>query len=646
MAKKRSRKKGKKRPTSSAAAAPADAAAPAGPSAKSEPDQPAPTAPARSWLERAPALLLYLAGGIWFWSYGFTIMRGSDLWWHLASGRWMWEHRAVPSSDPWSFTHQGKPWMHHEWLTDVIYHAWSEALGMETLVFWKWGVIIATFLLLMWTLHRLTRSPFAAFAAALFALAVAAPFLDIRPHIYSLLGFAALLRLTLGQPRAPRWLPLLFLVWVNLHGGFFFGLMALAIYLAAAALFPSALLGETAAWPKDEEEPRRRWIILGVLGLVCVAICLANPHGIEPFAYPLRYAFSTTSPYRSLGEWHPPFQPGGIQAPLFRYALGVAGLGLAGVLVSGHWRRNKRETAAALVLSLLTVAMALKSRRFIPLFAMSSSLLVAPMLAWLLRVGADWLRDSVKRPGVVRSVALGAATLALVGGVFVLGRYPLSTRAFLYLTAEDTFPVETIDFIRLNGIGGNTFAYYNWGGYIHLHTDGQIQVYIDGRADTIFDDVTYKRYVTALSGGPASVDVVEGSGADWVLWPKNRSRMPKALFRTKRWRILFEDAVSVLLQRVEATVPPNLSETPDSPYKQLRQAEKAMRSRDPATAEQHAARALEQMPHLGAACYMMAQSQAIQQKLDAAAATVERCNDIFPDAGRVRRFRKLIGKMK
>jgi len=589
---------------------------------------------------RAPWLLYLAAGVVWFWSFGYTIMRGSDLWWHLASGRWMWEHGAVPSADPWSFTHQGKPWMHHEWLTDVLYHGWAQALGMESLAWWKWTVIIATFLLLMWTLRRLTGSPLAAFASALFALAVAAPFLDVRPHLYSLLGFALLLRMALATPTPSRWLPLLFLVWVNLHGGFFFGLMALFAILGAAALFPSALAPETHASDEAPSARKRRWLLLGALGLACVAICLINPHGIEPFGYPLRYAFSQTSPYRSLGEWHPPFQPGGIQAPLFPWALGTFAFAILGVLASGRWRRDRRELAVGLVLSALTLAMALKSRRFIPLFAMSHTLLLAPALAWAMQRPAARLRAALEPRFGVRWPALLLPTALLFAGLLALGRFPQSNRAFHYLTALDTFPVETCNFVQRNGIAGKVFAYYNWGGYLHLRLDGQLQVYIDGRADTVFDDQTYLRYVRAMTGRSGAAEIIDRSGADFVLWPKNRQALVKTLLKGGRWRPLFEDTVSVLLVHEGSPVPQPLVDTEPSAYRELRLADQALRMRDLNRAAQHLERALELVPHLGAACYRLVKVRASQGETAQADAMLDRCQAIFPDPPRAASIRK------
>jgi len=82
-------------------------------------------------------VLWLLAALLTWWSFSFTTMMGSDLWWHLASGRWLWQTRTLNFTDPWSYTRHGQPWLSHEWFSDLIFHAWSSVFGMTTLVWWK-----------------------------------------------------------------------------------------------------------------------------------------------------------------------------------------------------------------------------------------------------------------------------------------------------------------------------------------------------------------------------------------------------------------------------------------------------------------------------------------------------------------------------
>jgi len=157
-------------------------------------------------------LLWLLAGTLVYLSYGFTEMQGSDLWWHLAAGREILQNGSVWLNDSWSYTSMGAPWANHEWLADIIYYAWVSVFGIETLVYWKWLVLILTFFVLQLALRRECKHNAAAFICAVFALAVAAPFIDVRPHLYTLLGFSVLVYLLLGRAVATWKLVLLFVV--------------------------------------------------------------------------------------------------------------------------------------------------------------------------------------------------------------------------------------------------------------------------------------------------------------------------------------------------------------------------------------------------------------------------------------------------
>ena len=49
-----------------------------------------------------------------------NILTDQDPFWHVAAGNWIIAHRAVPHIDVFSFSMAGKPWIAHEWLSEVI----------------------------------------------------------------------------------------------------------------------------------------------------------------------------------------------------------------------------------------------------------------------------------------------------------------------------------------------------------------------------------------------------------------------------------------------------------------------------------------------------------------------------------------------
>lgn len=554
---------------------------------------------------RLYAALLMLAGAVGYLSLGYTEMAGSDLWWHIAAGRELFQTGSPWMVDDWSYTARGGDWLNHEWLADIVFFAWVDAFGLPSLVYWKWLVVIATFALLQWTLWRRTGNPLAALFATGMAAAVAAPFIDMRPHLYTLLCYAALIALAWLR-EAPRWaLALLFLVWVNLHGGFFFGLMALGILV-----FP---------W-RDLNLARFRTAL--VTGLLCLTVATLNPSGLKTFVYPLIYAFDESSPYRELAEWQSPFIAGGIRSPLF-FVLMWFPLASALYLLPPVRQRTGLPWEA-LALTLLTLAMALTSRRFIPIYGMSLALLLAPLFALALSV----IRT--------RAIQLALAGLLLLFAVARMQPYPLRAGpAFHYLTAEYSYPADTVDMLLQNGVSGRVFALYNWGGFLHLHSDGQLQVFIDGRADTVYDASAYYQYKRVLMSQPGWIGVVERSGAEYFLWPFGKGfgeDKQRELLSSGRWTLVYEDAVSWLAARADVVGQTSWQPPVDSPLRTLSRAGFEIRHGDPSRAGALLQEVRSELPWQQRAC--MWQVSLLRQQGDQAGAerVLADCRGWFPSA--------------
>src|SRR5262245_8192408 len=223
--------------------------------------------------DRLAAATWYLAAALTFWSFGFASLQDGDLWWHIAGGRWIVEHGTVRAPDPFSYTAAGRYWLNDSWLSDVLLYLWAHAFGLESLAYWKWLVIVAAWLILFRLLVRLSGDRLASWLAATFGLAVAAPFLDVRPQLYALLGWALVLDATIARSQPRPWLPIVFLIWANLHASFVLGLLTLPV-----VLFPSV---------------RRRGhrVRVPILAAVCFGVTLINPHGGAAVMRALEHAF-------------------------------------------------------------------------------------------------------------------------------------------------------------------------------------------------------------------------------------------------------------------------------------------------------------------------------------------------------------------
>ncbi len=547
---------------------------------------------------------LWMAAGLlMFLSFGFTEMMGSDMWWHLAAGRELFQTGTPWMVDDWSFTHHGEDWLNHEWLADIVYYSWVSLLGVPSIVYWKWLVVLATFATLQYGLARETKSQLAGFLCSAVAVAIAAPFIDVRPHLYTLLNFAILLAMLLGR-RFPTWaLALFFVLWVNMHGGFFFGLMALGILL-----FP---------WREMSVANIQRAFLIG---LACAAACLLNPSGFGVFLYPLKYAFDQSSPFRQLAEWQSPFSPGGIRSPLFFYFMWAP---VAAVLYAIPAIRKRTSIPwEGIMLTALTLAMALTSRRFIPIYAISLAVMLAPLVA---------LCFSSTRFSKLR---IGLATLGVIIALLRLQPYPLSSGpSFHYLVAEYSYPIDMLDFIEANQISGKVYALYNWGGYIHWRTDGRLKVFIDGRADTLYDADTYNAYVAVLRGGPDWIGDIERSGAKYIIWPNQRNNGVQKLTElvaSGRWQPVYRDAAGFMLARADIDLPDDYASGEPGPYQTLGYAHGLAASGQAGPAIRYFEEVRKVLPYQQQACTSLARIYRATQQPAQAETVLGECRQEFP----------------
>ena len=564
----------------------------------------------------------WAAAALSFWPLGFNALRGSDVWWHIAAGREIVATWTLPRTDTWSFTAAGRRWLNHEWLTQAIFGLWERAWGIDALAWLEWILVVAALGALMSAMIRLLPPApgrrLAAWAAAFASGLAAASFFEIRPHMFSLACLGLLFALVFGRERPSWWLPAVFAAWANLHAGSVFGIVALGVLLGLDAV-------------------RRRELFLRhlALGAACFAATLVNPDGLTTWLYTVRSTGKDPFIAR-LPEWQPAFDPAALYAPLFPWAVGVFLAAAAAALYGSAFRRS-RWGLPTLVLAALTLAMALKACRFIPLFAVTGGLVLAAALGPLVSSGIGILQRHAPRLGSSRSRS-GRTAAALLGPVLVaalgagmLTRFPLSGAAFHHLTIEDTFPVDVCDFIETNHLSGRVFNYYGFGGYLTLRTGGRMKVFIDGRFNIVYENETGRRYLRVLDGEPDWREIIEGSGADYLLWPTTVNLpMLQNLVDSGRWRLIHQDYVAVLLCRTDRVPSRPLQLPPESPWRELARGGLARSEGRPAEAETHLRRALELKPDLRPASLTLASLLLDRGDRAAAEAVLERQQRAFP----------------
>jgi hypothetical protein len=221
----------------------------------------------------ARALLpLWVGVGVYalFLLAGNRLLIDPDTLWQITVGQWIIDHGAVPTTDVYSFTMRGQPWISTQWLAQVMFAESCALFGWSGPVVLASGAIAATIALLAKFLsRRLSDSTTLVFIAA--ALALTVPHLLARPHVLALplmVAWVGGLIAAADRREAPSFalLPLIAL-WANLHGGFVFGIMIVA---------PIALDCVVSADVSARRMLLLRWFVFGVASL---AAACCTPYG-------------------------------------------------------------------------------------------------------------------------------------------------------------------------------------------------------------------------------------------------------------------------------------------------------------------------------------------------------------------------------
>jgi len=242
-----------------------------------------------------PAVAFFAA----FYTYlSYIPLFYTDIWGHVAYGKWMLEHRALPTEDPFLPLSQGMRVIDSSWLSQLLL-AWGESFnGAEALTLIFTLVTWCTYLVLARAFYLLSGRLVLAMAGMLLAW-----FINfgrhgiIRPEVFGGLCMATLIWLVVrGEPWRSRavvfagreaedarkpWLlwigiPLLFVAWANLHGSFLLGIVVLGCHAVGRAL--EVAWRSRSLWAVLKDRWVVRWAFLTELAL---AGSLLNPYGLD-----------------------------------------------------------------------------------------------------------------------------------------------------------------------------------------------------------------------------------------------------------------------------------------------------------------------------------------------------------------------------
>lgn len=491
-----------------------------------------------------------------------------DFWWHMATGREIVATGAIPAVDSFSFTRAGEAFYNQSWLAQLLLYGLHGLGGVPLLIMVQAAVLTLTYGLLLWLcIRRSGAARLSAGVVLMLTMPLSFDNWNVRPQSYAFPLFAAfLLVLTAWRenwnPEAAQrvpalwrgrlWLlPLLMLLWVNIHGSFVLGgaLIALTFAGEAARRFWEARR-EAAAWAERPigvaedvlsrpERPARSplWPLF-VWGAATAAAMLVNPRGVGVLGY-VRDLLSTSAVTTLVTEWAAPTirEPGGLIFFLFV---------MVAVVILAYAPR--RPNLVDMVLAGAFFWLALGAVRNIVWFGM----VMTPLLAVHL---AAWLRPSApeaRRAQFNGLPALNAALIAVIGLPLLLAlpwfKPALGLPPALGDLLSDETPVAAVAALQADPQRPQRlFHAMSYGSYIIWAAPEQ-PVFIDPRIE-LYPYDQWLDYGT-LSAGLNSDALLAKYRIDGLLLDNElQAGLLQAVRADPAWEVRFADAQSTYLIR-------------------------------------------------------------------------------------------------
>ncbi len=450
----------------------------------------------------ADLIFVALLTALVFTPLSVRLLGDAGIGWHIRAGQQILATHTIPRVDSFSSTMGGKAWFAWEWLYDLVVGGVEAILGLNGVVWFTALVIAGVF---AWTFRLLIlrgTNLLIALVLVLFAISAAMIHFLARPHVVSwLFTLAWFWILQSCEKKSPDgrgfrrgrvlWLlPLLMLVWVNVHGGFLVGFVLLGIFWAGA-------LWDWACTKQGRIEDlfsriaaRKRARTLVGVGLMSLAASLANPYGWKLHAHVYSY-LSNRFLMDHIEEFRSPDFHGVAQKCFLILVL----ITLAALAAHGRGLRMSEMLTV-----LLAVFTGMYASRNIPVSSLLLVMVIGPLLSPV-RLGQRFFEKMTAVESGLRGHLWPILAVALTFLIAVNGGRPGSSVLMDAHFDPSRMPVEAVDYLQTQKLAGPVLSPDYWGGYLIYRLYPGTKVVIDDRHD-LYGEEFLKSYLKMMKVQP------------------------------------------------------------------------------------------------------------------------------------------------
>ena len=457
-----------------------------------------------------------------------------DIWFHLKTGEYILRNHEIPKTDIFSFTTGNNPWLIYSWLFDVFIFFIFKYLSWTGMWAVKLIILQLTFWFIFITLKKKSENKLLAMLVTVFSIFSAMLAFTPRPWLFSFL-FAAITLFILEEYRNRQtckiwWLPLLALLWVNIHISFPV-ISILILFAAIEKIAQYYLHGQLDA--KNQLYPL---IYCGLLTLVCMFI---NPYIWRIFPLFLNLLREQWV-YRYVSE---------MESPDFHLLTFIPfGIFLIAAISSIIYSDKKIKLYELLCFSFFAF-LSLDRVRNIPFFVIVMSPLVMDGLSSLISNLAS-ISGRKKTEIDAKKFEFRSAPINLAISVLLIISFALIVTLFNGRFSHpdlDKYPAKAAQYLKNEKLAGKIFNDFNHGGYLIYELYPRYQVFIDGRTTVHGEEVLNDyRSISILESG--WLELLGKYKINAVLI-SNDSILGQTLRITPGWQLIYADSSSVIYIR-------------------------------------------------------------------------------------------------
>lgn len=410
----------------------------------------------------------------------------TDVFMMIKSGESIWQLKGMPVFDRFSFVPQNckVPWINYEWLAHLIAYKIFSNFNMAGIIIYKTAFYCLSYFILFWySKDKYGRLP--AVISLVIAVYLGRWFMSPRPMLYTAVMFPLLTFILFKLEKEKLaikhfiLIPLMFILWSNLHGGFFVGLVYFALGLGILSILRLR---------NESEKKSKIGEIKGfvLLWLLCFAMTLVvTPYGFKNFKYVLDFLFFRPVFMRSASDMQSPFLRMEFNVHYFIITITTF---LALILYTVRFKKKISPLEAFAYLFWLFCSlraarnMQLYSTACIPVFSfILYNLLTDIRKSRIYNAFSPFMIKNIRYLNFVNIFII--FTIVLLFSLFAMN-YDFSGISF----EKNIVPVHLKDFLSKNSLPEKLFNHDILGNYLLFHLYPDYRVAYDSRWNNVYTD--------------------------------------------------------------------------------------------------------------------------------------------------------------